>query len=45
MSAIESIAALPNAELLRRLAVSDSGFVFDPVSGDSYTCKIGRAHV
>lgn len=27
----------PKAELLRRLALSDSGFVFDPVSGDSFT--------
>ena len=28
---------LPNQEALRRLALSDSGFVFDPVNGDSYT--------
>ena len=28
---------LPNNEVLRRLAISDSGFVFDPVNGDSYT--------
>jgi len=28
---------LPNQEALRRLAVSDSGFVFDPVNGDSFT--------
>jgi len=28
---------LPNQEVLRRLAISDSGFVFDPVNGDSYT--------
>jgi hypothetical protein len=28
---------LPNQEALRRLAMSDSGFVFDPVNGDSFT--------
>lgn len=28
---------LPNLEALRRLALSDSGFVFDPVNGDSFT--------
>jgi len=28
---------LPNSEALRRLATSDSGFVFDPVNGESYT--------
>ena len=28
---------LPDQEALRRLAVSDSGFVFDPVNGDSFT--------
>ncbi len=28
---------LPAADQLKRLAVSDSGFVFDPVSGLSYT--------
>lgn len=28
---------LPNREVLRRLATSDSGFVFDPVNGESYT--------
>ena len=28
---------LPNLEALRRLAMSDSGFVFDPVNGDSFT--------
>lgn len=27
----------PQAEVLRRLALSDSGFVFDPLSGASYT--------
>lgn len=30
-------ATLPNQDALRRLALSDSGFVFDPVNGDSYT--------
>ena len=29
--------SLPNQESLRRLAISDSGFVFDPVNGDSFT--------
>jgi hypothetical protein len=28
---------LPNQDALRRLAMSDSGFVFDPVNGDSFT--------
>jgi hypothetical protein len=28
---------LPNQEALRRLAMSESGFVFDPVNGDSFT--------
>jgi len=28
---------LPDAKTLERLAVSESGFVFDPVSGHSYT--------
>jgi hypothetical protein len=28
---------LPPAEMLRRLAISESGFVFDPVSGHSFT--------
>ena len=28
---------LPNIAALRRLAVSDSGFLFDPVNGESYT--------
>lgn len=32
--------ALPSAEILRRLAVSDSGFVFDPVSGNSYSTNV-----
>ena len=29
--------AIPTAEALRRLAVSESGFVFDPVSGHNFT--------
>ena len=29
--------SLPSQESLRRLAISDSGFVFDPVNGDSFT--------
>lgn len=28
---------LPNLDALRRLATSESGFVFDPVKGESYT--------
>jgi hypothetical protein len=28
---------IPAAETLRRLAVSESGFVFDPVSGHNFT--------
>lgn len=28
---------LPRPELLKRLALSDSGFVFDPVTGNSFT--------
>jgi len=28
---------VPSPEILRRLALSESGFVFDPVSGDSFT--------
>ena len=27
----------PSAELLNRLALSDSGFVFDPVTGNSFS--------
>lgn len=27
----------PKAETLQRLALSDSGFVFDPVTGNSFT--------
>lgn len=29
--------ALPKAAVLMRLALSDSGFVFDPVTGNSFT--------
>lgn len=29
--------SIPSAEALRRLAVSESGFVFDPVSGHNFT--------
>jgi hypothetical protein len=29
--------ALPSEETLRRLAISESGFVFDPVSGHNFT--------
>ncbi|OGI40498.1 MAG: hypothetical protein A2V91_00165 [Candidatus Muproteobacteria bacterium RBG_16_64_10] len=29
--------ALPKADVLMRLALSDSGFVFDPVTGNSFT--------
>ncbi len=32
-----SSAILPSAQSLRRLAVSESGFVFDPVSGHHFT--------
>jgi hypothetical protein len=28
---------LPPRDVLRRLAISESGFVFDPASGDSFT--------
>jgi len=27
----------PNAESLKRLALSESGFIFDPVTGNSFT--------
>lgn len=27
----------PNVETLRRLALSESGFIFDPVTGNSFT--------
>ena len=33
----ESIVALPKAETLRRLALSPTGFVFDPVTGNSFS--------
>ncbi|MCG6971204.1 MAG: PqqD family protein [Gammaproteobacteria bacterium] len=29
--------AIPSADSLRRLAISESGFVFDPVSGHNFT--------
>lgn len=32
-----SVLNLPPPENLRRLALSESGFVFDPVSGNSFT--------
>jgi hypothetical protein len=28
---------IPSADTLRRLAISESGFVFDPVSGNNFT--------
>ena len=31
--------ALLPAEVLKRLAISDSGFIFDPASGDSFTAN------
>ena len=34
---IEEETLLPDAKSLERLAVSESGFVFDPVSGHSFT--------
>jgi hypothetical protein len=30
-------ALLPSPDVLRRLAISESGFVFDPASGNSFT--------
>ena len=30
-------AALPSVQALRRLAISESGFVFDPMSGHHFT--------
>ena len=33
----EDLAALPAAEVLNRLAVSESGFIFDPASGHHFT--------
>lgn len=35
--AIDEENILPDANSLQRLAVSESGFVFDPVSGHSFT--------
>lgn len=32
-------AALPDPATLKRLALSDSGFVFDPVTGNSFTAN------
>ena len=37
MTAREQATTLPNHGELRRLALSESGFVFDPVSGHSFT--------
>lgn len=37
MDSGEDAAALPSAEVLNRLAVSESGFVFDPASGHHFT--------
>jgi PqqD family protein of HPr-rel-A system len=34
---IDEEALLPDAKSLERLAISESGFVFDPVSGHSFT--------
>ena len=34
----ENSALLP-AEVLMRLAISESGFIFDPASGDSFTAN------
>ncbi|MGD8323912.1 MAG: PqqD family protein [Gammaproteobacteria bacterium] len=36
-STIDQQSLLPDAASLQRLAVSESGFVFDPVSGHSFT--------
>jgi len=32
--------ALPESAVLARLALSDNGFVFDPVSGDTFTLNM-----
>lgn len=32
-----ALVEFPKSELLQRLALSDSGFVFDPVTGNSFT--------
>jgi hypothetical protein len=36
-AAIDEQNLLPDAKSLERLAISESGFVFDPVSGHSFT--------
>lgn len=33
----EGSVAMPKPDILMRLALSDSGFVFDPVTGNSFT--------
>ena len=33
----QSSSALPSAQALHRLAISESGFVFDPMSGHHFT--------
>ena len=33
----QAATALPSAQSLRRLAISESGFVFDPMSGHHFT--------
>lgn len=37
MTARELAVTFPKPDVLRRLALSESGFVFDPVSGHSFT--------
>lgn len=32
-----ALVEFPKSEVLQRLALSDSGFVFDPVTGNSFT--------
>jgi hypothetical protein len=39
MSARETVVTFPKADVLRRLALSDSGFIFDPVTGNSFTAN------
>jgi hypothetical protein len=36
-TSIDETTLLPDAKALKRLAISESGFVFDPVSGHSFT--------
>lgn len=36
-TSIDERGLLPDAKALERLAISESGFVFDPVSGHSFT--------